>query len=302
MSFGEKLRTARKSRGYTQEFVASSIGIATSTYSQYEGDSRTPYIEGMRKLSEVLRVSPDYLMEWVDIKLKSIDVDHQHNTLDIRVSITNVGITSECMLDGFFYPEYAKSEEELNKKAIALEVSIELPKINNNLDFSNNNSVILSTFSKMPDFVSEKFKNEISNFLLDFFENPIGGVFVTLYFKNKVPLTSIRLMDNVASAGSGAFLEGAGYHIVELPNGPKGANFAVQIRGDSMEPMFEDGEVVFIKEQPEIEIGEIGLFVYSETGYLKQLGEGMLLSLNPKYKPIIIEKYETFKCCGKVIR
>lgn len=118
---------------------------------------------------------------------------------------------------------------------------------------------------------------------------------------SKIKTTPIRLMNNVCSAGNGAILEGDSYEVVELPNVPRGADFAVQVRGDSMEPLYRDGEVIFIHEQPAVEVGEIGLFIYDNEGYLKQLGKGELLSLNPKYTPIELKHDMQFKCCGKVL-
>lgn len=36
MTFGDKLREARKNKGYTQEQIAHLLGIAKSTYTGYE--------------------------------------------------------------------------------------------------------------------------------------------------------------------------------------------------------------------------------------------------------------------------
>lgn len=76
------------------------------------------------------------------------------------------------------------------------------------------------------------------------------------------------------------------------------AAFAVPIRGNSMEPRFRDGDILLISEDLP-ELGEIGIFVMTDRLYLKQLGEGKLISLNPDYSPIPMD--ESIRCQGKVI-
>lgn len=49
----------------------------------------------------------------------------------------------------------------------------------------------------------------------------------------------------------------------------------------------------------EIEIGETGIFLVDNESYVKKLGEGELISLNPKYNNIPLT--ENSKCMGKVI-
>jgi phage repressor protein C with HTH and peptisase S24 domain len=41
---------------------------------------------------------------------------------------------------------------------------------------------------------------------------------------------------------------------------PDVVDFEVRVSGDSMTPRFCDGQVIFIKEKPTVEVGEIGIF------------------------------------------
>ena len=40
------------------------------------------------------------------------------------------------------------------------------------------------------------------------------------------------------------------------------ADFALYVRGDSMEPSYYDGDIIFIKSQPAVDNGQIGIFIY----------------------------------------
>ena len=46
------------------------------------------------------------------------------------------------------------------------------------------------------------------------------------------------------------------------------AKFAIQIHGDSMEPEYANGDIVLVKAQPQIEIGQIGIFTVNDMGYI----------------------------------
>ena len=60
--FGENLKAARLQAKMTQKEVAEAIGVAKSTYSQYESGKREPGIHGIKKIAKVLNVSPDVLI------------------------------------------------------------------------------------------------------------------------------------------------------------------------------------------------------------------------------------------------
>lgn len=79
----------------------------------------------------------------------------------------------------------------------------------------------------------------------------------------------------------------------------KGADFIVGISGDSMEPTFYDGDLVYIKKTTDIEFGEIGLFVVNGMYYIKELAPDGLRSHNPKYA--LIPKDEEIIVVGKVL-
>lgn len=117
---------------------------------------------------------------------------------------------------------------------------------------------------------------------------------------------SIRLFDEPVSAGSGNFLTGNRYEIITVGNEvPDNADFGVRIAGDSMEPRFIDGQIVFIHQQNILENGEIGIFLLNGDAYIKKLqndNAGLyLISFNPDYAPIPILEHSEFSILGKVV-
>jgi SOS-response transcriptional repressor LexA len=117
---------------------------------------------------------------------------------------------------------------------------------------------------------------------------------------------SIKLFGEPVSAGPGNFLTDDCYEMITVGNEvPADADFGVRISGDSMEPRFINGQIVFIHQQNVLENGEIGIFLLDGEAYIKRLqndsGGHFLVSLNKDYDPIPIREQSDFSILGKVI-
>lgn len=116
----------------------------------------------------------------------------------------------------------------------------------------------------------------------------------------------IRLFDIPASAGTGNFLDGDNFTEIEVGEEvPETADFGIRISGDSMEPRFVNGQIVWVQKQETLINGEIGIFFLDGNAYCKKLQDDekglYLISLNSKYEPISITENQTFKIFGKVV-
>ena len=116
----------------------------------------------------------------------------------------------------------------------------------------------------------------------------------------------IRLFDIPASAGTGNFLDGDNFTEVEVGEEvPATADFGIRISGDSMEPRFVNGQIVWVQKQDTLNNGEIGIFFLEGNAYCKKLQDDeqglFLISLNSKYEPITVTENQTFKIFGKVV-
>ncbi len=86
------------------------------------------------------------------------------------------------------------------------------------------------------------------------------------------------------------------------------ADFALRCQGDSMiDANIQDGDIVFIKEAPIVENGEIAAVVIGEEATLKKVYvQGCTLTLlpaNSSYEPMIFKKNEIndIRICGKAV-
>ena len=126
-------------------------------------------------------------------------------------------------------------------------------------------------------------------------------------YSQQLPPRTLPLYSLAVSAGTGQFLDGEDYEMVEVGREvPDGANFGVRVAGDSMEPQFHDGQIIWVRQQRSLMTGGIGIFLYDGNAYLKQLvahEESLALhSLNPKYADIVISPELPLRVLGKVMR
>ena len=119
-----------------------------------------------------------------------------------------------------------------------------------------------------------------------------------------IQLYSYDYYDHAASAGTGQYLNDVRVERIELPVDID-ADFVIPIKGDSMEPDYHDGDLVFIQTSVELNDGVIGVFNYNGEAYIKQLvidkDQAYLHSLNPAYKDMPITPDTDFRIIGEVV-
>lgn len=97
----------------------------------------------------------------------------------------------------------------------------------------------------------------------------------------------IPLYRSPAAAGFAAPIAGEDYDLIPVTGDvPRGAEYAVRIQGDSMEPFIEDGSVVYVNRDP-LRDGDVGIFCVDGSMLCKQyyrdpFGITYLFSLNRK--------------------
>lgn len=125
-----------------------------------------------------------------------------------------------------------------------------------------------------------------------------------------------------ASAGTGNFLDEDNFEYLSFPESavPAGADFALRITGDSMEPVYSGGQIVWVQKCSMLRKGEVGIFTYRGDGYIKSYSEQIpenpedylgsdgvvrpqpvLISFNPAYAPIQVNPEEPFQIIGRVL-
>lgn len=122
---------------------------------------------------------------------------------------------------------------------------------------------------------------------------------------DELPTIQIRHSNYKVSAGTGFDLsEGDDWgDTIDVPDTPtaRKADYALTIQGNSMEPVFRNGDIILVKQQDAVDLGQIGIFVLNGSGYIKKNGGDRLISLNDEYNDILIKDYDSCRCVGRVI-
>ncbi len=105
-------------------------------------------------------------------------------------------------------------------------------------------------------------------------------------------------MQKIAAAGNGFYFDDIPTETIEAPYMP-GADFIIGVSGDSMEPTYNDGDLVYVEKRQIIHSGEIGIFMIHNECYIKEVTDEGLKSHNPKYN--LIPGDESIQCIGKVL-
>lgn len=114
----------------------------------------------------------------------------------------------------------------------------------------------------------------------------------------------IPLYETRVSAGTGSWLSDdvpIEYMTIPQNTNTEKSDYMLKVVGDSMQPRFYDGDFLLIKKSPSILEGEIGIFIVNNESFVKKMGRGELISLNPAYGPIKLTEYDDIRCAGKVI-
>ena len=118
----------------------------------------------------------------------------------------------------------------------------------------------------------------------------------------------IDVYENAVSAGTGNLLfDGVKetYTVTDAALIPEDASFGVLIRGNSMEPEFQDGQIAWVLKQDYVSDGEIGIFALTGESYIKKLQDNQdglyLVSLNKTYAPIPVGENDRLDTFGIVI-
>lgn len=82
-------------------------------------------------------------------------------------------------------------------------------------------------------------------------------------------------------------------------------DLAFQVAGDSMEPLFEDGEIVFVERTEDIYSGQVIAVQINEESFIKKAyienDQLRLVSLNSMYDDILADGTDNIRVVGRVI-
>ena len=118
----------------------------------------------------------------------------------------------------------------------------------------------------------------------------------------------IDYVEGLVAAGHGTFQEDNLHMEVKLraEDVPESYDAIAKVAGDSMEPLIEDNDLLFIKVTSQVDINSIGIFQINGKNFVKKLkrdydGSWYLQSLNSGYEEIHLSENDDIRTIGEVV-
>lgn len=159
------------------------------------------------------------------------------------------------------------------------------------------NKLEINRQTKVYDFATEQLREQNNN------NNVVN---INDYIEEESDWYEVKFYGSV-SAGTGLYLDDEQVETISFGADmiPTGTDFCLKVNGDSMDPMFHDGDYVFIKRETDFRNGSIGVVIVNGDAYLKKIyiteDSIKLVSLNKKYKDITVTQDDTLKYVGTVV-
>ena len=176
-------------------------------------------------------------------------------------------------------------------------------------------------FGSLPRKLNKEGRRKVAEY-----ENDLvaSGRYAPEPFIHEIEYIDMPLSYLPVSAGTGEFLDEGNYEMISVPKStvPAGAKFAIRVKGDSMEPTYNDGQLIWVQETKELHPGDVGVFFYGDQGYMKSYNlrkpdeelrdvftdvdgvihlQPVLISYNKKYDPIFVSPETRFEIVGRVL-
>ena len=112
------------------------------------------------------------------------------------------------------------------------------------------------------------------------------------------------------SAGTGEWLDDEQHEEITVNNEPPMHDFALRVNGDSMIPLFSDGQIIYVNKIDDLDMVRNEQIIVAELNgdaFVKKIvfdnnrKSCQLISLNKEYQPINVTENDEFKVVGLVV-
>lgn len=163
---------------------------------------------------------------------------------------------------------------------------------------------ILPIYSKL----SKDRQEKVLYFAKEQLEEQEASVVPSIFEKSQDDNYITDYVEGLVAAGHGTFQEDNLHMEVRLRSNdvPDRYDTIAKVAGDSMEPLIEDNDLLFIKITSQVEINDIGIFQINGKNFVKKLkrdydGSWYLQSLNSGYEEIHLTENDDIRTIGEVV-
>ena len=163
---------------------------------------------------------------------------------------------------------------------------------------------ILTIFNQL----DEERQENVVNYATTLLNDQVSMKATTVLEKHRTDDYIIDYVEGLVAAGHGTFQEDNLHMEVRLrtEDVPDDYDTIAKVAGDSMEPLIEDNDLLFIKVTSQVDINSIGIFQINGKNFVKKLkrdydGSWYLQSLNSGYEEIHLSENDDIRTIGEVV-
>ena len=278
-----RIKQLRKFFGYTQDKLAKLLKVSRSAVAMWETTSQMPDYETLRKLSQIFDIPPDFVVcegifsNW-DVIIKYYD--------NVIAELQNL-IPASLEMPSFCQDKYliAWLDTRLNFEPDELQLArwfyfaIQDIQITPTEKEVNGELIVDVQIQFTPEFMSLIYATESKS--------------ASAHMRNLVPV----LGDVAAGIPIEAITDIVDYEEIDTALANTGDFFGLRIKGNSMEPRMQEGDVVIVRKQDTADTGDtVVVLVNGDSATVKKIKYGpdgiTLISTNPSYDPMFYSKAE----------
>ena len=328
---GQRIKRIRKSNGYTMEAFGKLFNPPASKglVRNWEHGDNLPSKDRLEKIAEIGNTTVDEikygtLSEYVGNVINHYltthadpEVFNAYTTLKSQLSDPEfdevydyiiVETTERCrkldarygdilLIESLFrdaFKDYIKSAKASPTNQMIERINEILPKLNEKY------------LTVIRDYIETQYSLQLGNIIrYEFPTDPAAVAEETApyYYNSEIDFPFYGSV----SAGTGEYLqdEHAEPITVQATAVPANADYCLRVNGDSMLPMFENGDIIFVHKQQEPSDGAIMVVDVDGEAYVKKVrvenNQLRLVSLNPAYDDIIVNNSNDLRIMGKVV-
>lgn len=256
MGIGKRIREARLKQHMTQQELGKLLGVTKGAVANYENDVSHPKETVLYQLFHTLSVDANYLFQ--DMLPANTPVDFSSGRKDF-----SSGHAADPLLSSLTLRERKHLQDYR----------------------------LLSNYSRDTiDYLTERERGtfdhscrtaDIETEIIDPAIAPAASEFPAASNILKI----YPYLNMTASAGFSTYSEDIPQERVQAP-ACRNADFIIGVSGDSMMPLYQNGDLLYVERTDRISEGEIGIFSKNGEMYVKKAGKDRLISLNPEYPDI----------------
>lgn len=169
----------------------------------------------------------------------------------------------------------------------------------------NEKTEIISIYDQLEEPRQEK----VLSYAKDQLEEQESSNIISIFNKSQDDEDYITdYVEGLVAAGHGTFQEDNLHMEVKLraADVPDKYDTIAKVAGDSMEPLIEDNDLLFIKITSQVDVNDIGIFQINGKNFVKKLkrdydGSWYLQSLNSGYEEIYLTEDDDIRTIGEVV-